>query len=78
MRGSSLQKSRGAATGAYALLDDDSSGFAPSTTKLIVAAPSQPGAGVAAKDEAATAAAIGRSTQASDLRGSAVSRYGTS
>ena len=52
----------GAATGAYALLDDDGSGPAPSTTKVIVAEPVQPGAGVAAKDEAAVAAAISNSS----------------
>jgi hypothetical protein len=50
-----------AATGAYALLDEDGVNVEP--TKVIVAeVPSTPSQGVAAKDEAATAAAIGSQT----------------
>ena len=65
----------GVATGAYALLDDDKAGFGPPTTRVIVAEqPAQPGAGVAAKNEAGVAAAIGASavgagTQAKDEAG---------
>jgi hypothetical protein len=52
----------GVATGAYALLDDDKAGFAPATTKVIVAEqPAQPGAGVAAKNESGVAATIAES-----------------
>src|SRR5688500_14922986 len=47
-----------AATGAYALIDDGTIDQ-PSTSKVIVVdKPAQPGQGVAAKDEAGTAAAI--------------------
>jgi hypothetical protein len=50
-----------AATGVNALLDDGTGGVQPAATKVIVAEPpAQPGEGVSAKDEAATAAAIGR------------------
>jgi len=50
-----------AATGAYALLDEN--GVTVEPTKVIVAeAPTTPSQGVAAKDEAATAAAIGSKT----------------
>jgi hypothetical protein len=53
----------GVATGAYALLDDENAGFAPATTKVIVAdQPAQPDAGVLAKNEAGVAAAIGASS----------------
>jgi hypothetical protein len=49
-----------AATGAYALLDDDPSGSQASAPKVIVAEPpAQPGPGVSAKNEAGVAAAIG-------------------
>jgi hypothetical protein len=49
-----------AATGAYALLDDDNSGSQQPATRVIVAEPpAQPSAGVRAKDEAAVAAAVG-------------------
>jgi hypothetical protein len=47
------------ATGAYALIDDGTIDLQPSTSKVIVVdKPAQPGPGVAAKDEAGTAAAI--------------------
>jgi hypothetical protein len=50
-----------AATGVNALLDEGSGGVQAAATKVIVAEPpAQPGEGVSAKDEAATAAAIGR------------------
>jgi hypothetical protein len=50
-----------AATGVNALLDDGTDGVPPAATKVIVAEPpAQPGEGVSAKDEAATATAIGR------------------
>jgi hypothetical protein len=50
-----------AATGVNALLDDGAGSAQPAATKVIVAEPPvQAGDGVSAKDEAATAAAIGR------------------
>jgi hypothetical protein len=69
----------GAATGAYALLDNDGSSSASGTTKVIVTEPVQPGSGTAAKDEAAVAAAVGQVGGGTELRGSkASSQYGTS
>jgi hypothetical protein len=67
----------GAATGIYALLDDDSAGSVASTTRVIVAEPAQPGAGAAAKDEAAVAAAIGQPQDGVASRGSKASASGT-
>jgi hypothetical protein len=68
----------GAATGAYALLDDDGASAASGTTKVIVAEPVQTGSGTAAKDEAAVAAAVGQVGGGAELRGSKASQYGTS
>ena len=49
-----------AATGTYAVLDEDTSGSQATAPKVIVAdPPAQPGAGVGAKNEAGVAAAIG-------------------
>jgi hypothetical protein len=49
-----------AATGAYALLDDENTGTQATAPKVIVAdPPAQPSAGVGAKNEAGVAAAIG-------------------
>jgi hypothetical protein len=49
-----------AATGAYALLDNETSGSQTTAPKVIVAEPpAPPGPGVGAKDEAGVAAAIG-------------------
>jgi hypothetical protein len=51
-----------AATGTYALLDDDKSGSQATAPRVIVAEPpAQPGEGVGAKNEAGVAAAIGSS-----------------
>jgi hypothetical protein len=63
-----------AATGAYALLDDEPTASAPARV-IEVAAPAAPGPGVSAKDEAATAAAVGAGTV--ELRGSKASATGT-
>jgi hypothetical protein len=68
----------GAATGAYALLDNDGSSSASGTTKVIVTEPVQPGSGTAAKDEAAVAAAVGQVGGGAELHGSKASQYGTS
>jgi len=58
-----------AATGAYALLDGD--GVTVEPTKVIVTeAPTAPSEGVAAKDEAATAAAVGRQYNGSSVQSS--------
>ena len=49
-----------AATGLYTLIDDDGTSVTPADTKVIVAdPPAQPGPGVAAKNEAGVASAIG-------------------
>jgi hypothetical protein len=67
----------GVATGAYALLDDDNAGSPAAATKVIVAEPPvQPGDGVAAKNEAGVAAAVGQAfagagTEAKDEAGTA-------
>jgi hypothetical protein len=74
-----------AATGAYAVLDDDSSGLQPTATRVIIAEPpAEPSAGVGAKNEAGVAAAIGspaavgQSSGGTEFRGSKASEYGTS
>ena len=49
-----------AATGLYTLIDDDGTSVTPADTRVIVAdPPRQPGPGVAAKNEAGVASAIG-------------------
>ena len=49
-----------AATGLYTLIDDDGTSVTPADTRVIVAdPPAQPGPGVAAKNEAGVASAIG-------------------
>jgi hypothetical protein len=48
------------AVGAYALIDDDNAGVQPARV-IVTDAPAPPSEGVAAKDEAATAAAISNS-----------------
>jgi hypothetical protein len=60
----------GAATGAYALLDDD--GSAQAGKVIVVQAPAPNAADIAGKDEAATAAAISQSSGV-ELRGSKAS-----
>jgi hypothetical protein len=60
-----------AATGVYALLDDDPSGSQATAPKVIVTEPpAQPGPGVSAKNEAGVAAAIGSpaATSASETK----------
>ena len=48
------------ATGLYTLIDDDGTSVTPADTRVIVAdPPAQPGPGVAAKNEAGVASAIG-------------------
>jgi hypothetical protein len=50
----------GAATGLYTLVDNDGTSVTPGDTRVIVAdPPAQPGEGVAAKNEAGVASAIG-------------------
>ena len=46
------------ATGAYALIDDDQVSNSPSSKVIVLDSPATPGAGVSAKNEAGTAAAI--------------------
>ena len=59
-----------AATGASALLDSTEDKLVVSDPKVIVTeVPSAPGEGVAAKDEAASAAAIGNSSSSSAFEG---------
>jgi hypothetical protein len=66
-----------AATGAFALLDDESTGTQATAPKVIVAdPPAQPSAGVRAKNEAGVAAAIGNpavgpATESKDEAGTA-------
>jgi acetyl-CoA carboxylase alpha subunit len=63
----------GAATGAYALIDNDDS--AQARKVIVVEAPAPNAANIAGKDEAATAAAISQSSGV-ELRGSKASAAG--
>jgi hypothetical protein len=57
-----------AATGLYTLIDDDWTSVTPADTRVIVVdPPAQPGPGVAAKNEAGVASAIGQPSQPQTL-----------